>query len=80
MRPPSLRDAVQPFIPPFSSKTMLAVSTTERLRPIVDGIAAGKVRVAIAARFALADVEKAHALSRTGRTAGKILLVPALSA
>jgi hypothetical protein len=34
------------------------------------------VKVHIAHRFALADAEKAHALSRTGRVTGKLLLVP----
>jgi NADPH:quinone reductase-like Zn-dependent oxidoreductase len=67
---------LQPFIPPFTTKTVLGRSTTARLRAVMDGIAAGKIHVAIATKLPLAEAEKAHAQSRSGRTNGKILLVP----
>ena len=66
----------QVMVPPFTSKTVLGRSTTARLRSVVDGVAAGKIRVSIALRLLLADAEKAHAQSQSGRMTGKIILVP----
>ncbi|HVN37764.1 MAG TPA: NAD(P)-dependent alcohol dehydrogenase [Myxococcota bacterium] len=66
----------QLFVPPFSSKAVLARANRERLGHVVRAVAEGKVKVNIAQRFALADAEKAHALSRTGRVAGKLVLLP----
>jgi NADPH:quinone reductase-like Zn-dependent oxidoreductase len=66
---------LQPLVPPFSSKTVLGRSTTVRLRALVDGIAAGKIHVAIAARMPLAEAEAAHTQSQTGRVNGKIVLL-----
>ena len=39
-------------------------------------VAAGRVEVRVVRRFPLAEAEEAHALSRTGRVAGKIVLLP----
>jgi NADPH:quinone reductase-like Zn-dependent oxidoreductase len=61
---------------PVTSRTLLGRATTARLRPLVDGIAAGQIRVAIAERIPLAEAERAQALVRTSRTVGKIVLVP----
>lgn len=66
----------QLLVPPFSSKAVLARPDRERLGHVVAAVAAGKVRVQIAQRFALADAEQAHALSRTGRVTGKLVLLP----
>jgi len=66
----------QLFVPPFSSKAVLARVDRERLAHVVAAVAAGKVKVNIAERFALADAERAHALSRTGRVTGKLVLLP----
>jgi NADPH:quinone reductase-like Zn-dependent oxidoreductase len=66
----------QVLVPPFTSRTILGRSTTARLRPLVEGIAAGAIRVPIAKRFPLAQANEAHVLSQAGRTTGKILLVP----
>lgn len=67
---------LQVLIPPFTTKMVLGVSTTPRLSALVDGVAAGKIKVEIAARFPLADAEQAHAMSKAGKTAGKIVLLP----
>ena len=66
---------LQVLVPPFSSKTVLGRSTTVRLRALVDGIAAGKIHVAIAARMPLAEAEAALTQSQTGRVNGKIVLL-----
>ena len=55
---------------------MLGRPTRARLEPVVAAVANGTLRVNVAHRFALADAEQAHALSRTGRVVGKIVLVP----
>lgn len=70
------RTAIQPLIPPFTSKPVLGRPTRARLAPVVAAVAAGQVRVRIEHRFPLADAEQAHALSRTGRVTGKIVLIP----
>jgi NADPH:quinone reductase-like Zn-dependent oxidoreductase len=62
--------------PPFSSRAVLGRPRRARLAPVVEAVAAGKVRVNVVQRFALAEGEAAHALSRTGRVAGKIVLLP----
>lgn len=46
---------------------------------LVPLLAAGRIRPAIARRFALAEAAAAHALFESGSVAGKILLVPAPS-
>lgn len=68
--------ALQPFVPPFTSKAVLGRPTRARLEPVVRAVAAGQVAVNVAHRFPLAEAEQAHALSRTGRVVGKILLLP----
>jgi NADPH:quinone reductase-like Zn-dependent oxidoreductase len=68
--------AIQPFLPPFTSKAVLGRPNRARLEPVVRAVAAGQLRVEIAHRFALADAEQAQALSKTGRVTGKILLHP----
>jgi len=72
----SPRAIAELFVPPFTSKTVLGRPTRARLEPVVAAVAAGKLRVQIAQRFALADAEQAHAQSRTGRVVGKLVLLP----
>lgn len=72
----SPRAIAQLLIPPFSSKAVLGRPDRRRLEPVVAALAAGRLRVTIAERFALADAEAAHRLSRTGRVVGKIVLIP----
>ncbi len=67
---------VQIFIPPFSSKILLAKPTGERLKPVLDAVSSGKVRVEIAQHMPLEEAEKAHELSKTHRVTGKIVLQP----
>lgn len=67
---------LQVLVPPFSSKTVLGQSTTQRLGYVVDAVAKGQVKVNVVERFALADAEKAHQLSQVGRSVGKIVIVP----
>jgi NADPH:quinone reductase-like Zn-dependent oxidoreductase len=66
----------QLLVPPFSSRAVLARANRERLAHVVGAVAAGKVEVQIAQRFALTDAEQAHALSQTGRVTGKLVLLP----
>lgn len=72
----SPRAIAQLAIPPFSSKAVLGRPDRRRLEPVVAALAAGRLRVTIAQRFALVDAEAAHRLSRTGRVVGKIVLIP----
>lgn len=72
----SLGQAAQVLVPPFSSKSVLGRPNRARLEPVVAAVAAGQVRVNVVHRFPLAEAEEAHRLSRTGRVAGKIALVP----
>lgn len=66
----------QVVIPPFRSRAILGRPNGERLRGLVDAVAAGKVKVHIAERLPLADVEAGHAKSQTGRMTGKLVLLP----
>lgn len=72
----SVGTAIQPLLPPFTSKAVLGRPNRARLEPVVRAVAAGQVVVNVAHRFRLADAEQAHSLSRTGRVTGKILLIP----
>lgn len=72
----SLGAIAELFVPPFSSKAVLGRPNRERLGHVVAAVAAGKVKVRIAQRFALADAEQAHRLSQTGRVTGKLVLLP----
>jgi NADPH:quinone reductase-like Zn-dependent oxidoreductase len=42
----------------------------------MDLLAAGVVSIGIAERIPLAELERAHALSRTGRLTGKLVMIP----
>ena len=48
--------------------------SSEQLARIAELVAAGDVRVEIAEIFPLAEVQRAHALSESGHTRGKIVL------
>jgi len=72
----TLGAALQPVIAPCTSKAVLGTPTRARLEPVVAAVASGRVAVRIEHRFALAEAEQAHALSRTGRVTGKIVLLP----
>jgi NADPH:quinone reductase-like Zn-dependent oxidoreductase len=71
-----LAAVAQLLVPPFSSRAVLGRPRRARLAPVVAAVAAGKLRVNVTHRFPLAAGEEAHALSRTGRVAGKIVLLP----
>jgi NADPH:quinone reductase-like Zn-dependent oxidoreductase len=64
------------LVPPFSTRSVLGRVTGERLKPLVDAVATGAIRVHVSEVLPLAEAEKAHTLSQTGRMAGKIVLVP----
>lgn len=72
----SIGSVLQPLVPPFSSRPLLGRPSGARLRPLVDAMVAGQLKVHLAARFPLADAEQAHRMSRSGRVAGKIVLLP----
>jgi len=65
---------VQIAVPPFRSRAILGRPTAVRLERLVAAVAAGEVEVPIAARMALSQAESAHALSKSGRVVGKIVL------
>lgn len=66
----------QVLVPPFTSRPILGKPTRRRLSAVVDAVAAGHLKVQIAERFPLVEVEKAHQLSETHRMTGKIVLLP----
>lgn len=70
------QDIINMFVPPFSSRTILGRSTTERLAAIVAAVHSGDVKINIEKRFPLAEAEEALALSNAGRMTGKIVLIP----
>ena len=72
----SPRAAMQPLMPPFSSKLILGVPLAKNVQPVMDLIARGEVTIALGERMPLADLERAHALSRTGRLTGKLVMKP----
>jgi NADPH:quinone reductase-like Zn-dependent oxidoreductase len=67
---------LQVIVPPFRSRAILGKPTRARLAAVVAAVAAQQLGVTIAERFALADVEAAHAKSQTGRLTGKLVLIP----
>jgi len=66
----------QMLIAPARTHTLLGRATTKRLAPLVEAIAQGKLRLRIVERLPLLEAERAHELSKTGRTTGKIVLIP----
>lgn len=70
------RESLNILVPPFSSRLVLGRPTAPRLRAIVEAVASGALKVAIAETMPLQDAERAHALSRSGRMSGKIVLIP----
>jgi NADPH:quinone reductase-like Zn-dependent oxidoreductase len=67
---------LQMLIAPIRSRNILGKPTRERLTPLVDAIAAGRLKINIVNRLPLAEAERAHEQSRSGRTPGKIVLLP----
>jgi NADPH:quinone reductase-like Zn-dependent oxidoreductase len=72
----SLSSWVQVLVPPFRSRSILGAPDGARLRPLMDAVAAGALKVEIAQTLPLAEAERAHELSRSGRMTGKLVLVP----
>lgn len=70
------RETMNVLVPPFSSRSVLGQPTATRLRAIVDAVASGAVRVNIAETMPLHEAERALALSRSGRSTGKLVLIP----
>jgi NADPH:quinone reductase-like Zn-dependent oxidoreductase len=67
---------IQVIVPPFRSRAILGSPNGARLRPLVEAVAAGKVRVNVAERLPLAEAEAAHQKSQSGRMTGKLVLMP----
>lgn len=55
--------------------TVLGRATGANLAPLVERLATGRLRVAIAERVPFDEAERAHQLSREGRVVGKLVLV-----
>ena len=62
------------FLP--SVKTVLGKPTRERLAPLLEGLASGKLEPIIEEKFPLLEAERAHERSRAGKVVGKLLLNP----
>jgi NADPH:quinone reductase-like Zn-dependent oxidoreductase len=72
----SPRMFMQVLVPPFRSRSILGRPNGARLAGLVDAVSQGKVKVAIAERLPLSEVEAAHQKSQTGRMTGKLVLLP----
>jgi NADPH2:quinone reductase len=59
-----------------SVRSVLGRPSRVTLAPLVAAMAKGELETRIEKRFPLAEAEQAHALSRTGKVVGKVLLVP----
>lgn len=57
-------------------RTVLGRPARKALEPLVAALADGKLQPRIEARFPLADAERAHQVSRSGKVVGKLLLIP----
>jgi NADPH:quinone reductase-like Zn-dependent oxidoreductase len=57
-------------------KTLLGAPNRKRLEPLVDAMSKGHLKPRIEATFPLAEAEKAHERSRSGKVVGKLLLHP----
>ena len=62
----------------FSPRThhVFGRPTREKLEALVGALARGDLEVIVAERFSLADAEKAHAPSRSGKVVGKLVINP----
>lgn len=69
-------EALQAFLPPFSSRLVLGRPTHTRLRAIAAVVASGAIRIPISETLPLTDAERAHQLSQGGRLTGKLVLLP----
>lgn len=59
-----------------SVKSALGRPNRASLTPLVAALERGELETLIEARFPLAEAEKAHEVSRTGKVVGKLLLIP----
>jgi NADPH:quinone reductase-like Zn-dependent oxidoreductase len=72
----TLGETLNILVPPFRSRSVLGRPTAARLRHVIDAVASGAVAVRISERMPLAQAEQALALSRAGRSTGKLVLLP----
>lgn len=63
-----------PWLLTGKTTTVLGQPLGEGLRPLVQWLEAGQLRVQVARVFALQDAEAAHQLSQQGKVAGKLVL------
>lgn len=72
----NLADIVHTLAPPFQARAILGKPTRERLAPLMAAADAGQLKVNIAQRLPLAELEEAVRLSESGRMTGKLILTP----
>lgn len=65
---------MQIFVPPFRSRAILGTPDGAHLKPLVNAVANGLLKVHIAHRLPLDQAEQAHTLSKSSRVVGKIVL------
>jgi NADPH:quinone reductase-like Zn-dependent oxidoreductase len=72
----TLGERLAPMLPPFHSKSVFGMPSGARLRPVLDAVAGGAVKVNIAGALPLTAAEDALAQSQAGRLTGKLVLLP----
>lgn len=61
---------------PRQTRTLLGAPTGTQLAPVIEAVASERIKVIIAEKFPLANIQDAFARSQTGRVVGKLVLVP----
>jgi len=74
--PDTWRNMLQLAGSPRQTRTLLGAPMGAQLKPVLEAVASDRIKVIVSEKFPLADVEKAFAKSQTGRTVGKIVLIP----
>lgn len=61
---------------PVRSRSLTGIPNGRLLKPLVEAVANDRIKVVVSHRIPLAETARAHAQSQTGRTVGKIVLIP----
>lgn len=61
---------------PLRSRTLLGVPTGRQLLPVARAVADDRIKVIVSKEYPLAEIDAAFEQSKSGRTVGKIVLIP----
>ena len=61
---------------PLRSRTLLGVPTGRQLLPVARAVAEDRIKVIVSKEYPLAEIDAAFEQSKSGRTVGKIVLIP----